>query len=94
MTPHSCNPTIHYKNKQSSALWFLKDHHRLAVIDNRDITPAQIRSDERLRFGNNISYRQAYRVKEGLLIEIECYGPGSGSWHFALGTWLYVTTVA
>ena len=71
MTPHSCNPTIHYKNKQSSALWFLKDHHRLAVIDNRDITPAQIRSDERLRFGNNINYRQAHRVKEALLIEIE-----------------------
>src|SRR5947207_14922243 len=48
---------------ESSALWILKDHHRSSVIDNRDITPAQIQSDERLRFNNNISYIQAYRVK-------------------------------
>jgi hypothetical protein len=69
--PHSCSPTIHYKNKQSSALWFLKDHHRSAVIDNRDITLAQIQSDERLRFGNKISYRQTHHLKEALLAEIE-----------------------
>jgi hypothetical protein len=59
---HSCRPTVHYKNKQHSALWFLKEHHRTAVFDNRNISPEQIRSDERLRFNNNISYRQALRV--------------------------------
>jgi hypothetical protein len=69
--PHSCCPTVHYKNKQASSLWYLKDHHRASVVDNRDITPAQIRSDERLRFNNNINYIQAYRVKQALLVEIE-----------------------
>jgi hypothetical protein len=77
--PHTCRPIVHYKNKQSSALWFLKDHHRASVIDNHDITPAQIQSDERLRFNNNINYMQAYRVKQALLVEIEgheadCFG--------------------
>jgi hypothetical protein len=71
MKPHSCCPTVHYKNKQASSLWFLKDHHRASVIDNCDITPAQIRSDERLRFHNEINYLQAYRVKQALLVEIE-----------------------
>jgi hypothetical protein len=71
MKPHSCCPTVHYKNKQASSLWYLKDHHRGSVIDNRDITPAQIRSNERLRFNNNINYLQAYRVKQALLVEIE-----------------------
>jgi hypothetical protein len=52
-------------------MWFLRDHHCASVVDNRDITPAQIQSDERLRFNNHISYMQAYRVKQALLIEIE-----------------------
>jgi hypothetical protein len=52
-------------------MWYLKDHHRASVIDNRDITPAQIRSDERLRFSNYINYQQAYQVKKALLKEIE-----------------------
>ena len=71
MKPYTCRPTVHYKNKQTSAIWFLKDHHRASVIDNRDITHAQIQSDKRLRFNNNISYMQAYRVKQSLLVEIE-----------------------
>jgi hypothetical protein len=69
--PHTCSPVVHYKNKQSSALWFLKDHYCASVIYNHDITPAQIQSDERLRFNNNINYIQAYRVKQALLVEIE-----------------------
>jgi hypothetical protein len=40
MKPHTCCPTIHYKNKQASAIWFLKDHYCASVVDNRDITPA------------------------------------------------------
>ena len=48
MKPHTCRPTVHYKNKQASAIWFLKDHHRTFVVDNYDITPAQIQSNERL----------------------------------------------
>ena len=43
---HSCRPTVHYKNRQHSALWFLKEHHCTAVFDNRNISPEQIRSDQ------------------------------------------------
>jgi hypothetical protein len=71
LIPHSCSPANHYKNKQSSAMWFLKDHHRASLVDNRALTPAQIQSNERLRFGNTISYRQAHRLKQALLDEIE-----------------------
>jgi hypothetical protein len=73
MKLHTCCPTIHYKNKQASAIWFLKDHHCASVVDNCDITPAQIQSNERLRFHNNISYIQAYRVKQALLAKIKGY---------------------
>jgi hypothetical protein len=52
-------------------LCFLKDHHLLAIIDNRNITLTQICSNERLQFGNNINYRQAHHLKEALLSEIE-----------------------
>ena len=68
---HSCSPANHYKNKQSSALWFLKDYHRASIIDDRTLTPAQIQSNERLRFNNTISYRQAHRLKQALLDEID-----------------------
>ena len=56
LIPYSCSLANHYKNKQSSALWFLKDHHRAFIIDNKTLTPAQIQSNNRLRFNNTISY--------------------------------------
>jgi hypothetical protein len=37
-------------------MWYLKDYYRASVIDNRDITLAQIQSDKRLRFSNYINY--------------------------------------
>jgi len=56
MKPHSCCPIVYYKNKQASSLWFLKDHYPASVVDNCDITPAQIQSNERLQFHNEINY--------------------------------------
>jgi hypothetical protein len=56
LKPHICCLTVYYKNKQTSALWFLKDYHRASVVDNRDITPAQIQSDKQLQFNNILSY--------------------------------------
>ena len=56
MLPHTCTPATHYKSKPVHSMWYLKEHHRASIIDNRDITPAQIRSNERLRFSNQISY--------------------------------------
>ena len=40
MKLHTCCLIIYYKNKQASAIWFLKDYYYASVVDNRDITPA------------------------------------------------------
>ena len=71
LTTHSCSPTIYYKNKQSSALWYLKDHHRASLVNDRTLTPAQIQAIERLRFSNTINYLQAHRLKQTLLDKIK-----------------------
>jgi hypothetical protein len=60
--PHCCRPTVYYKNKQSSSLWFLKEYYCATVLDNRNITAMQIQSNEQLQHANNISYRQALCV--------------------------------
>jgi hypothetical protein len=73
LKPHICSPIVYYKNRQSSSMWFLRDHYCAFVIDNHDITPTQIQSNKRLRFNNHISYIQAYCVKQALLIKIEGY---------------------
>ena len=70
-TPHTCTPATHYNSRPAHSLQYLKEHHHASIIDNRDITPTQIQSDKRLRFSNNISYQQAWRVKKALLEEIE-----------------------
>jgi hypothetical protein len=57
--PYCCCPTVYYKNKNASVLWFLKEHYRATVLDNRNITAKQIQSNEQLQFNNNISYCQA-----------------------------------
>jgi hypothetical protein len=71
MRPHSCNPHTHYKFKQLQSIWYLMPHHRASVNSNRDITTAQIKANEKERFGNDISYMAAYRTREKLREEIE-----------------------
>ena len=71
LVPHSCSPIIHYKNKQSSALWYLKDYYRASLVNDRTLTLAQIQATELLRFNNTISYLQAHRLKQELLDEVE-----------------------
>ena len=46
-------------------------HHRASINTNRDITTAQIKANEKERFGNNIGYMAAYRTREKLREEIE-----------------------
>ena len=70
-TAYSCSPVTYYKNKQSLALWYLKDYHKASLINNRSLTPAQIQATERLRFSNNINYQQAHRLKQVLLDKID-----------------------
>jgi hypothetical protein len=69
--PYTCGILTHYKFRPSYSIWYLKQHHRALVIDNRNITLAQIRSNKRLWFYNDISYRQAYWVKQALLVKIK-----------------------
>ena len=71
MIPHSYTPAIYYKSKPAHSMWYLKHYHCALIINNQDITPSQIQSDERLWFSNEINYQQAYRVKQALLEEIE-----------------------
>ena len=71
LIPYSCSPANYYKNKQSSALWFLKNHHKASLVNNRTLTSAQIQATEHLWFSNTISYRQAYCLKEVLLNNIK-----------------------
>jgi hypothetical protein len=69
--PHSCNPQAHYKVRQLQSTWYLIPHHRASVNTNRDITTAQIKANEKERFGNDISYMAAYRTRDKLREEIE-----------------------
>jgi hypothetical protein len=41
------------------------------VIDNRRITAATVRANERLLYANDITYIQAYRTIQALLVEID-----------------------
>ena len=40
MKLHTCCLIIYYKNKQASAIWFLKDYYYASVVDNCNITLA------------------------------------------------------
>jgi hypothetical protein len=71
ISPHTCNPYIHYKFKQLSSLWYLLPHHRASISYNREISVAQIRANEKERWANDISYIAAYRVRETLRIELD-----------------------
>jgi hypothetical protein len=57
---HTCSPAVHYNNTQAHSVAYLIEHHCVSIIDNRNITAAQICSNKRLWFSNTISYRQAY----------------------------------
>ena len=50
---------------------YLAPHYKASVIDNRNITIAQIRSNERLQHGNNVSYKQAYWTVQTIRKEID-----------------------
>jgi hypothetical protein len=40
--PYTCGILTHYKFRPSHSIRYVKQHHRALVIDNRNITPAQI----------------------------------------------------
>ena len=75
--PHMCSPVVHYNNRHAHAVSYLIEHHRAAIIDNRKITPAQIQSNERLQYNNEIGYMPAYRTIQAVLTEM--YGDEADS---------------
>ena len=68
---YTCTPAVYYKARQPQSIGYLAEHHRAAMIDNRDITPAQLRSSERLEYGNTISYLQAHRTIKAVIRQVE-----------------------
>jgi hypothetical protein len=51
---HVYSPETHADWPYARSVRFLSQHHRGAVVDNRNIVPQQIQSKERLAHGNNI----------------------------------------
>jgi hypothetical protein len=71
-TPHSCSPITHRNFRLGHSVSFLTSRHRAAVVDDREIRPAQIQSIERIYHGNTgVSYMQAWRTREALRQELE-----------------------
>jgi hypothetical protein len=68
---HNCSPDTHYDNPDRQSIWYIKEHHRSAVIDNRRVKASQIVSYELTQWGNTISSQQARRTKDKLLEEID-----------------------
>ncbi len=69
--PHSCPPESHANWHSANSVRVLAQHHRKAVVDNRNIAPRQIISNERLQHGNTVPYHQAWRTREALRQEME-----------------------
>ena len=71
LTEHNCPHSTHQNFRQAHSVSFLTSNHQTAVIDNREITPRQVQSNERLQNGNQINYLQAWRVRENIRKELE-----------------------
>jgi len=67
---HTCRPSTHYKNKRAHSIKYLIKHHRASIINNPRITAAQILSNKRLNYYNDISYKQAYRTIQAVLLKM------------------------
>jgi len=39
---HTCTPATHYISRPAHSIWYLKGYHQALIINNQDITPAQI----------------------------------------------------
>jgi hypothetical protein len=74
---HTCGPATHFQARNMNSLEFIVPHHRAAILDHPKITARAIQSAERLQYYHQISYKQAYRVKQRVLEEL--YGNESAS---------------
>jgi hypothetical protein len=67
---YTCSPAVYYDNRQAHSVSYLIEHYRMSIINNRKITIAQIRSNERLLFNNEISYIPAYCTIQAVLTKM------------------------
>ena len=72
LNPHTCLSSTHYDSKasKSSKSVSLDPYYKTILLDNPDIKPSRIRSEERLRFGNNIPYYTAWNALQLLKANI------------------------
>jgi hypothetical protein len=68
--PHTCSLAVLYNNRRAHSVSYLTERHRASIIDNRKITVAQIRSNKRLLFNNELSYMPAYCTIQAALTEM------------------------
>lgn len=89
LKPHICSPLVHYGSKPFHRVSYQKDHYRASVQPNHAITPSKyylpphgppsnfsseaFQIEERKRWKNDISYRQAQCVRAASIEEF--YGP-------------------
>jgi hypothetical protein len=67
---HTYSLAVHYNNRQAHSVSYLVEHHHASILDNRKITSAQIQSNERLQFNNEIGYMPAYWTIQAVLAEM------------------------
>ena len=77
MEEHTCPHSTHQNFRQAHSVSYLLDSHQTAVVDNRDITPRQLQSNEKWQKGNQINYLQAWRVREKVREKVERNEQGS-----------------
>lgn len=70
-TEHNCPHSTHQGFRQANSVSLLAKRHRSTVVDNRNITPKQLKSNEKVQNANQIPYLQAWRTREVLRQEIE-----------------------
>ena len=71
LVEHTCPISTHQGFRSAHSVSHLVENHLAAVADNRTIGPKQIQSSERLQHGNSITYKQAWRTKEFLRLQID-----------------------
>ena len=79
-TPHTCSFTTHTYFRYSNAISYTFTHHLDTISQDRNLKPKYITNNERLQYSNQLSYKQAWRLKEKAIQQIE----GDQSEQFAL----------
>ena len=77
--PHTCSSSTHYDSKASRSAKSvgLDLYYKAILLDDPNLKPSRIRSEERLRFGNDIPYYTAWRALQ--LLKANIWGDEAAS---------------